>query len=62
MIPLRLDQVAGKPLDVERLRASYLKRAAEILPVSQWSETDVQFLAADTNSTPDQVRSMAPTA
>ncbi len=62
VIPLRLDQVAGKPLDVERLRASYLKRAAEILPVSQWSETDVQFLAADTNSTPDQVRSMAPTA
>ncbi|MDO5287995.1 MAG: PLP-dependent lyase/thiolase, partial [Actinomycetia bacterium] len=60
VIPERLDQVAGKPLDLARLRSSYVKHAAEVLPVDQWTEADVAFLAADTNSTPEQVRAMAP--
>ena len=61
MIPERLDQVTSRPLDLERLRASYVKKAADVHPVSEWSEADVEFLAADINGTPDQVRSLART-
>ena len=61
VIPERLDQVTSRPLDLERLRASYVKKAADVHPVSEWSEADVEFLAADINGTPDQVRSLART-
>ncbi len=47
VIPERLDQVWGKEQDMDRLRISYLKNAARALPVAQWSENDICFLAAD---------------
>lgn len=59
VIPQRLEQVAGSVLDVDRLRRSYLKNAAARLPVAEWSETDVAFLAADVKKDSDWVRSAA---
>jgi cysteine synthase len=47
VIPERLDQVWGKVQDMQRLRISYLKNAAKLLPPEQWSEQDIAFLAAD---------------
>lgn len=59
VIPERLDQVAGKPLDLERMRASYIKHAASVLPVDQWSEVDINFLAEDANTTSEHVQEIA---
>lgn len=58
VIPERLDQVAGKPLDLSRLRSSYIKHAASVLPPEKWTDADIDFLAADTNITTEQVRQM----
>ena len=60
VIPERLDQVAGKPLDLERLRGSYIRHAAKVLPPERWSTEDVEFLAADANTTEEHVRSLVP--
>ena len=60
VIPERLDQVAGKPLDLARLRGSYIRHAAKVLPPEQWSSEDVEFLAADANTTEEHVRSLVP--
>ncbi|WIY82696.1 2-amino-4-oxopentanoate thiolase subunit OrtB [Propionimicrobium sp. PCR01-08-3] len=59
VIPERLNQVAGKPLDLERLRRSYIKQAAKAHPVGEWTPTDVEFLAADINASVDKVREFA---
>lgn len=56
VIPERLDQVWGKVQDMQRLRLSYLKNAARIVPTQQWSETDIEFLAADTKESPAWIR------
>ena len=56
VIPERLDQVAGKPLDLERLRGSYIRHAAKVLPPERWSSKDVEFLAADANTTEEHVK------
>ncbi|SYZ32999.1 2-amino-4-oxopentanoate thiolase subunit OrtB [Propionibacterium australiense] len=56
IIPERLDQVAGKPLNLERIRRSYIKHAAGVLPADQWTEKDIAFLAEDTNSTVQHVQ------
>jgi len=47
VIPERLDQVWGAVQDLDRLRLSYLKNAAKLHPVDQWSENDYAFLGAD---------------
>jgi len=47
VIPERLDQVWGAVQDLDRLRLSYLKNAAKLHPVEQWSENDYAFLGAD---------------
>lgn len=47
VIPERLDQVWGAVQDLDRLRLSYLKNAAKIHPVEQWTENDYAFLGAD---------------
>lgn len=47
VIPQRLEQVWGKVQDMDKLRRSYLKNAAKLLPVEQWTESDYAFLAAD---------------
>ena len=60
VIPERLDQVRTTPQDLDRLRRSYLRNAADRHPVAAWSETDVAFLAADLKVTPDWVRSNLP--
>lgn len=59
VIPERLEQVAGKPLDLSRLRFSYIKHAATVYPIANWTDADIEFLAADTNSDTDQVRTLA---
>ena len=51
--------MAGKPLDLERMRASYIKHAASVLPVDQWSEVDINFLAEDANTTSEHVQEIA---
>lgn len=50
VLPERLEQVRGKVQDMDRLRASYLKNAAKLHPVSAWTEQDIAFLAADTKT------------
>ncbi len=47
VIPERLEQVRGRVQDMDKLRRSYLKNAANILPADQWTENDINFLAAD---------------
>lgn len=59
VIPERLDQVQGKPLDLTRLRTSYIRHAAATHPVEKWTQDDVAFLAADTNCSVDEVLAVA---
>ncbi len=47
VIPERLEQVQGVAQDVDHLRRSYLKNAANACPPTQWTENDYAFLAAD---------------
>jgi 2-amino-4-ketopentanoate thiolase beta subunit len=56
VIPESLDQVRGKVQDMERLRTSYLKNAAKVLPMDKWSDSDIAFLAADLKVSPQWVR------
>jgi len=58
VIPERLDQVRGRVQDMDRLRASYLKNAAKVLPPDQWSATDLAFLAADLKVGVDRVKAL----
>lgn len=60
VIPEHLDQVWGKVQDIDKLRRSYLKNAANILPSAQWTEGDITFLAADLKKNPTWVRENAP--
>lgn len=60
VIPERLDQVRTSPQDLDRLRRSYLRNAADRLPVAQWSDADVSFLAEDLKATPAWVRANLP--
>jgi cysteine synthase len=56
VIPDTLEQVEGKVQDIERLRLSYLRNAARIHPATAWSDDDVDFIAADLQTTPEWVR------
>ncbi len=47
IIPERLDQIHGKSQDIGKLRRSYLVNAASHHPVENWTDTDINFLAAD---------------
>lgn len=47
VIPQGLQQVRGRPQDMDRLRMSYLRNAARQFPVSSWSGNDYEFLGAD---------------
>lgn len=47
IIPEHLNQVKGRPQDLDRLRRSYLANAAAHYPVDQWMEDDFAFLAQD---------------
>ena len=60
VIPDRLDQVRTVPVALDDLRISYLRNAAKLLPVSQWSAADRQFLAADLNVDLDWVAAHEP--
>jgi cysteine synthase len=56
VIPERPEQIRAKEMDIERLRASYVRHALEhagegYVPTPE----DIAFLAADTNSTPETV-------
>ena len=60
VIPERLDQVHGTEQDLDALRRSYLRNAADRLPVARWAERDVAFLAEDTGTDADWIRANAP--
>jgi cysteine synthase len=47
VIPERLDQVQGMVQDMDRLRISYLRNAISAHPLSEWSDGDHAFIAAD---------------
>lgn len=57
VLPERLDQVRGHAQDIGALRRSYVKNALKRLPAEQWSEVDVDFVAAETNTHAAWVRS-----
>jgi cysteine synthase len=61
VLPESLDQVRGRPQDMDRLRRSYLKNAAKQKPPSTWTDEDVAFLAADIGKDPAWVRAAAAT-
>ncbi|GAE78423.1 2-amino-4-ketopentanoate thiolase [Cutibacterium acnes JCM 18918] len=56
VIPERLDQVSVHPLDLDKLRHSYLRHASQIVAPEQWGDAELEFLAAETNTTTDDVR------
>lgn len=56
IIPERLDQVSVHPLDLDKLRHSYLRHASQIVAPEQWGDAELEFLAAETNTTTDDVR------
>jgi len=56
VIPEHLSQVQGRVQDMDKLRRSYLKNAAERLPVAEWSGNDFEFLAADIKKDVEWVR------
>ena len=56
VIPERLDQVSVRPLDLDKLRHSYLRHASQIVAPEQWGDVELEFLAAETNTTTDDVR------
>lgn len=47
VIPEHLLQVRGKVQDMDRLRLSYLRNAARLVPVAEWTPGDLEFLAED---------------
>lgn len=60
VLPERLDQVWGKAQDIDKLRHSYLTNASHVLPADQWSESDIEFLAADIKKNADWVKANLP--
>ncbi|MCH8613729.1 2-amino-4-oxopentanoate thiolase subunit OrtB [Arsenicicoccus dermatophilus] len=61
VIPEKLSQVHGKPMDLDRIRRSYLKNAVKVLAPEQWTDTDYDYLAAETNTTRAWVEANLPT-
>jgi cystathionine beta-synthase len=62
VIPDRLEQVRTVPQDLDALRRSYLRNAADLHPVALWTAADVEFLAADLKVGPAWVWANAPGA
>lgn len=56
VIPERLEQVRGSVQDMDKLRRSYVKNAVKAHPVSEWTEQDYQFVAADVKKDVEWVR------
>ena len=52
VIPERLEQIKSRPQELDRLKLEYLANAAKHLPPSEWSESDIQFLADDIKKDP----------
>ncbi len=55
VIPERLAQVQSEVKDLDRLRLEYLANAAKRLPVTEWTEADIQFLADDIKKDPQWI-------
>ncbi|MGB4594398.1 MAG: 2-amino-4-oxopentanoate thiolase subunit OrtB [Anaerolineaceae bacterium] len=47
IIPEHLNQVRGKAQDMQRLRLSYLRNTANRVSASEWTDVDIDFLAAE---------------
>jgi len=60
VIPERLEQVWGKVQDMDRLRLSYLKNAARACAPTSWTDSDIEFLAADLKVNQEWVRQKMP--
>lgn len=52
VIPERLEQIKSRPQELDRLKLEYLANAAKHLPPSEWSKSDIQFLADDIKKDP----------
>lgn len=52
VIPERLEQIQSRTQDIDRLKLEYLANAAKHLPPSEWSESDIHFLADDIKKDP----------
>lgn len=52
VIPERFEQIQSRTQDLEHLKLEYLSNAAKHLPPSEWSESDIQFLADDIKKDP----------
>jgi cysteine synthase len=56
VLPEHPAQLAVKDVDLDRLRRSYLRNAVATLPAGRCSDpVDIEFLAAETRTTPDYV-------
>jgi len=55
VIPERLAQVQSQVKDLDRLRLEYLANAAKRLPITEWTEADIQFLADDVKKDPQWI-------
>jgi len=60
ILPQHLSQVQSKRQDLDHLRRSYLANAAGKYPVSEWSTTDIAFLAEDIKKDPTWVERNLP--
>ena len=56
VLPERLDQVGSRLQDLEKLRLSYLRNAHARVPADLWTDTDIDYLAAETRTTTSWVR------
>ena len=56
ILPRSLDDVRGRPQDMDRLRLSYLKNADKVHSSNNWNAGDIEFLASDLKTSSSWVR------
>ncbi|OQC34962.1 MAG: hypothetical protein BWX66_01757 [Deltaproteobacteria bacterium ADurb.Bin058] len=56
ILPRSLDDVRGRPQDMNRLKLSYLKNADKVHSSNSWNAGDIEFLASDLKTSSSWVR------
>ncbi len=56
ILPRSLDDVRGRPQDMDRLKLSYLKNADKVHSSNNWKAGDIEFLASDLKTSSSWVR------
>jgi hypothetical protein len=59
VIPETLAQVRGRRQDMDGLRVRYVKSALKVLPLDQWTPSEVAFVAEDLQMTTSWVEETA---